>query len=76
MMSAAFEIEMPLLEAYSRGEMTRREIEAHTGSAVSFGLLLSQLHSHDLPLPRFPSDPHSPGFELVRRLAERAPRDG
>jgi hypothetical protein len=75
-MSAAFEFEFPLLEAYSRGEVTRREIEARTGSALGFGLLLSQLHAHGLSLPRFPSDPSSPAFDLIRRLAEQLPRGG
>jgi hypothetical protein len=75
-MSTAFEIQPPLLEAYSRGEITRREIEARVGAAVSFGALLAQLHAHALPLPRFPSDPDAPGFQLIRRLAERAARGG
>jgi hypothetical protein len=75
-MSPQVEIQTLLLEAYSRGEITRREIEARTGAAVSFGALLTQLHAHALPLPRFPSDPDAPGFQLVRRLAERAARGG
>lgn len=33
-----------LLEAYSRGEITRREIKDQTGQAFSFGALLMQLH--------------------------------
>ena len=67
-------IEKARLEAYSRGEMTRREIEDQTGEAVSFGELLMQLHEHHLPLPRIPSDPQSPGVQLIKRLAERAQR--
>ena len=67
-------IENSLLEAFSRGEMTRREIEERVGEAVGFGALLLQLHAHRLPLPRIPSDPHSPGVRLIRELTERAAR--
>ena len=69
-------IDASLLEAYSRGEMTRREIEDRIGEAVGFGRLLMQLHAHGLPLPRFPGDPNSPGVQLIKRLAERGPRAG
>jgi hypothetical protein len=65
-------IEKVWLEAFSRGEVTRREIEERTGQDISFGRLLGQLHEHHLPLPRVPSDPHAPGFQLIKRLAERA----
>jgi len=70
------EIEISLLEAFSRGEITRKEIEEQTGEAVGFGELLGQLHAHRLPLPRFPTDPQSPGVQLIKRLAERALRAG
>lgn len=63
-----------LLEAYSRGEITRREIKDQTGQAFSFGALLMQLHGQHLPLPRIPSNPQSPGVQLIRRLAERGSR--
>lgn len=69
-------IKTTLLEAFSRGEITRKEIEEQTGEAVSFGRLLGQLHEHHLPLPRVHSDPQSPGRQLIRRLAERGPRAG
>ncbi len=69
-------ISIGLLEAFSRGEITRKEIEERTGEAVSFGELLGRLHEHRLPLPRFPSDRQSPGVQLIKRLAERAPRAG
>lgn len=69
-------IEKDLLEAYSRGEITRREIAERTGREVSFGTLLGQLHARRLPLPRVPSDPHSPGVQLIRRLAARGGRVG
>ena len=65
-------IELRLLKAYSRGEITRREIGDRIGEPVTFGQLLMQLHAKGLPLPRFPSDPASPGVELVRKLAEQA----
>jgi hypothetical protein len=64
------------LEAYSRGEISRTEIERRLDRAVSFGDLLMALHAHHLPLPRYPSDPDSPGVQLIKRLAERAPRAG
>jgi hypothetical protein len=70
------EIKTTLLEAFSRGEITRKEIEEQTGEAVSFGALLGQLHEHHLPLPRVPTDPQSPGVQLIKRLAERGPRAG
>lgn len=70
------EIKTTLLEAFSRGEITRKEIEEQTGEAVSFGTLLGQLHQHHLPLPRVPTDPQSPGVQLIRKLAERGPRAG
>jgi hypothetical protein len=70
-------IERALLESYSRGEITRREIEERTGHEVRFGTLLGQLHQHGLPLPRVRSDPRSPGVRLIQQLAERAaPRAG
>lgn len=65
-------IDRDLLEAYSRGEMTRREIEERAGQALGFGRLLSLLHEHGLSLPRIPSDRQSPGLRLVKQLAERA----
>ena len=65
-------IDRTLLESYSRGEMTRREIGERTGAEISFGFLLGQLHEHGLPLPRIPSDPQSPGVRLVKELVERA----
>jgi hypothetical protein len=72
----ASKIDTALLERYSRGEITRREIAEQIGASVSFGALLGQLHEHQLPLPRVPSDPESPGVQLVKRLAQRAPRAG
>jgi hypothetical protein len=70
-------IERAMLESYSRGEITRREIEERTGHDISFGALLGQLHESGLPLPRVPSDPQSPGVRLIKQLAERAaPRAG
>ena len=65
-------IEIALLESYSRGEITRKEIEDRTGQELGFGALLGLLHEHGLPLPRVVSDPQSPGVRLIRELAERA----
>lgn len=61
-----------LLERYSKGELTRREIEDRVDRAVSFGTLLIALGEHGLPLPRIASDPDSPGIRLIRDLAIRA----
>ena len=67
-------IDRSLLEAYSRGEISRRDISARLDMEVGFGDLLMALHAHGLPLPRFPAHPDSEGVKLIRRLAERAPR--
>jgi hypothetical protein len=69
-------IDRALLEAYSRGEITRREIQDRIGEAVSFGVLLGELHQNGLPLPRVPSDPDSPGRRLLRDLLLRAQPHG
>jgi hypothetical protein len=69
-------IPLDLLEAYSRGEITRREIEDRTGQVVGFGALLTGLHEHHLPLSRVPVDPNSPGVQLIRQLVGRAQRAG
>jgi hypothetical protein len=68
------DIPITLLEAFSRGEITRKDIEDQTGDYLSFGMLLAQLHRHHLPLPRVRSDPQSPGVQLIRRLTERTMR--
>ncbi len=65
-------VALELLQAYSRGEITRHEIEEQSQQAISFGTLLGMLHQHRLPLPRFRSDPQSVGVGLIRQLAERA----
>ncbi|MBV9735455.1 MAG: hypothetical protein JO209_06055 [Acidisphaera sp.] len=65
-----------LLESYSRGEVTRREIGERIGEPVGFGALLMQLHEQRLPLPRVPSDPQSPGVQLVKWLVQKANRAG
>ena len=67
-------IDRCLLEAYSRAEISRREISERTDAKVSFGDLLAALHAEGLPLPRFPAHPDSPGVKLIKRLAERARR--
>jgi hypothetical protein len=67
-------IDRALLEAYSRGEISRRGISERLDAEVRFGDLLAALHSEKLPLPRFPAHPDSPGVKLIRQLAERAAR--
>jgi hypothetical protein len=70
------EIDRSLLEAYSRGEISRRDISDGMRKEIGFGDLLAELHANGLPLPRFPSHPDSAGVKLIKRLAERAPRVG
>jgi len=65
-------IDRSLLEAYSRGEISRRDISNRMDIEVRFGDLFMALREVDLLLPRFPSDRNSPGVQLVKRLAERA----
>jgi hypothetical protein len=60
-----------LLEAYSRGEISRRDIGERLGEDVSFGDLFSALLDRDLPLPRFPAHRESQGVQLIKRLAAR-----
>ena len=69
-------IDPSLLQAYSRGEISRRDIGDRLGTEISFCELLGALHAHRLPLPRFPAHPDSVGVKLIRRLAERAARAG
>jgi len=68
------DIPITLLEAFSRGEISRKDIEDQTGECLNFSMLLAQLHRHHLPLPRIPSDPRSPGVQLIKRLTEQAMR--
>lgn len=69
-------IPQDLLEAYSQGRLTRREVADRLGTSVGFGDLLDALHRHGLPLPRIPADPGSPGVSLIRDLASRTARAG
>jgi hypothetical protein len=69
-------IDPSLLQAYSRGEISRRDIGDRLNREISFGELLGALHAHKLPLPRFPAHPDSIGVKLIRQLGERAPRVG
>ena len=64
-------ISLDLLDAYSRGEISRRDIGERLKTELSFGDLFGALLEHKLPLPRFPAHPGSPGVELIRRLAAR-----
>lgn len=64
-------IDRSLLEAYSRGEISRRDISNQMDAEVRFG---DCSPPYKLPLPRFPCDRSSPGVQLIKRLAERAVR--
>jgi len=64
-------IPLDLLGAYSRGEISRREIGDRLNIELSFGELFSALLDRGLPLPRFPTHPDSPGVQLIKRLAAR-----
>lgn len=65
-----------LLRAFSHAELTRREMEERTGETIGFGRLLGELHRADLPLPRFPVTPDSPGIRMIKQLTERAMAHG
>jgi hypothetical protein len=65
-------IDRGLLEAFSRGEVTRRELSERSGVIVGFGDVLAQLHEHHLPLPRIGADMDMRGVQLIRQLTERA----
>ncbi len=66
----------PVFEAVRRGEISRIEAGRRLGRELSFGDMLAGLWALDLPLPRFPSDPDSPGVRLIRDLARQAARAG
>ncbi len=68
------EEERALFESYSRGEMTRTELERRLGRDLDFADALLKLRAYGLPLPHPPSDPNSPGVQLIRRLASRDTR--
>lgn len=64
-------IPTPLLEAFSFGRITRKDIEEETGQIVRFGQLLDQLHAQSLPLPRFPANPEK--AQIVADLLRGGP---
>jgi hypothetical protein len=66
-------VDLDLLEAYSRGEISRRDIGDRRQADISFGDLFAALLEHGLPLPRFPGHPDWPGVQLIKELAQRAP---
>ena len=65
-------LDKSLVEAYSQGKMTRREIQDQTDQIIGFGFLLGQLHKYNLPLPRFPVDRQSEGVQLIKQLTQKA----
>lgn len=67
---ASPELEL-VLQAISRGEISRVEAARRLGIDLPFGDMLGLLREHNLPLPRFPVNRASPGFRLVVALAAR-----
>jgi hypothetical protein len=65
-------IPLDLLAAYSRAEITRRELAERIGEPVGFGRLPSALHHAGLPVPRIPSIPDAPGVRIVHDLTRQA----
>lgn len=61
-----------LLRAYSKGQLTRRELAERIGEPLTFGQVLQELQETGLPLPRIPSDPRSAGVQVVRELTIQA----
>ena len=61
-----------ILLAFSRGRASRRDVADALGEPVSFGRLLMLLGEHGLPLPRYRSDPDSPGRKLLRKHLQMA----
>ena len=66
----------PILVAFSEGRASRRDVENALGESVSFGRLLIMLGEHGLHLPKYPSDPGSPGRVLLRKLLEQTANEG
>ncbi len=65
-------LDKTLVEAYSRGEITRHEMQDKTNQIIGFGFLLGQLHYYNLPLPRFPVDANSEGYRFVKQFMEQS----
>lgn len=68
--------ERQVVEAYSHGDISRAELGRRVGQEVDFTDALLMLRRYHLPLPHRPSDPQSPGVELIRQLASRHVRHG
>lgn len=68
------QIPTTLLEAFSSGRITRKDIEEETGQHVRFGQLLAQLHAQGLPLPRFLANPEK--AKIVADLFTGGPHVG
>lgn len=56
------------LVAYGEARVSRRDVSEAFGEDISFGKLLMLLGAENLPLPRYPSDPDSPGRILLRAV--------
>ena len=64
--------ETAIYAAYSRGEISRAEVERRVGYEVGFGDLIAKLRTHHFDLPKTPSNPQSRGVQMIRDLAARA----
>ena len=60
-----------LYERYSRGEISRRQLERRLDREVPFGEALDRLGAYGLPLAQHPAGLGSFGVQLIRRLAQR-----
>ncbi|MEO5332545.1 MAG: hypothetical protein H7839_11020 [Magnetococcus sp. YQC-5] len=63
--------EKEAVESYSRGDISRTELGLRVGREIDFADALQMVRQYRLPLPHRPSDPESPGVQLIRQLASR-----
>lgn len=66
--------EHAILERYSAGEITRKELERALGRDTDFADALRLLHKHELKLPRRRLYPQGPAVDVLRQQLRRAAR--
>ncbi|MBF0344302.1 MAG: hypothetical protein HQL06_08735 [Nitrospirae bacterium] len=66
--------EKQIIEAYSKGILSRREIERSLGYEVDFATVLQMLRRYHLPLPHHHDNQQSVGIQLISQLASRHTR--